>query len=90
MNGYLMYVNRNHVIDAEPKVKTLGRYANDAKGLVKVQGLLNNAEYITEGKKVFIEAKKDIEAGGEILVDYGKDYWGVIRQHYKQQKKAGK
>jgi hypothetical protein len=90
MNVYLMYVNRNHVIDAKPMVKTLGRFANDAKGLIKVPGLKNNAEYITEGKKVYIEATRDIEAGSEILVNYGKDYWKVVRAYLKKQDKAGK
>ena len=82
-NGYIFYVNRNHVIDALPAKKALARYANDAKGLVKVKGVTNNADYITDGLKAYIESKKDIPAGGEVLVDYGKDYWKVIRHNLK-------
>lgn len=89
MNGYAMYINRNHVIDAEPLIKTFGRYANDARGMVKVKGLKNNSEYITDGKKVYIEAISDIAAGGEILVDYGKDYWKIMRPYIKKQLKEG-
>src|SRR5688572_9487526 len=73
-NGYIFYVNRNHVINALPAKKAIARYANDARGLVKIKGVTNNADYITDGLKAFIEARKDIPAGAEILVDYGKDY----------------
>ncbi|MES1215198.1 MAG: SET domain-containing protein [Bacteroidota bacterium] len=80
-NGYLFYVNRNHVINALPYKKSLARYANDAKGLKKIKGLRNNSVYNTVGKKVFIEACTDIAAGEEILVDYGTDYWKAVRHN---------
>lgn len=82
-NGYIFYVNRNHVIDGKPYKKALARYANDANGLSKVKGLKNNCDYVIDGRKAFIEAKRDIPAGAEILVDYGKDYWKVIRENVK-------
>lgn len=82
-NAYIYYVKRNHVIDALPYKKALGRYANDARGLKRVKGITNNAEYVEDGLRVFIEAKKDIPAGGEILVSYGKEYWDVIRHNNK-------
>ena len=82
-NGYIFYINRNHVIDALPTKKAYARYANDARGLVRIKGLLNNSDYIVDGLKAYIESKKDIPAGGEILVDYGKDYWKVIRENIK-------
>jgi SET domain-containing protein len=82
-NGYIFYVTRNHVIDALPVKSALARYANDARGLVRIKGVTNNCDYITYGKKAFIESKKDIAAGAEILVDYGADYWKVIRSNQK-------
>ena len=82
-NGYIFYVNRNHVINALPVKSALARYANDARGLVRIKGLKNNCDYITDGKRAFIESKRDIPAGGEILVDYGGDYWKVIRENMK-------
>lgn len=78
-NGYIYYVNRNFVIDARTYPKALGRYANDAKGLTLVKGLNNNCRYVPEGTRVFIEAAKDIPAGAELLVSYGKEYWDAIR-----------
>ena len=89
-NGYIFYINRNHVIDALPTKKAYARYANDARGLVRIKGLLNNSDYIVDGLKAYIESKKDIPAGGEILVDYGKDYWKVIRQNIKLRKQEEK
>ena len=82
-NPYIFYVNRNHVIDASRRLSSLARYANDGLGLQRVKGITNNSTYITRGKRVFLKSTKDIPAGSEILVDYGKDYWKVIRKNRK-------
>ncbi|MGN6540373.1 MAG: SET domain-containing protein [Ginsengibacter sp.] len=82
-NAYVYYVNRNHVIDAMRRQKSLGRYANDAGGLTKINGVTNNTRYVVEDKRVFLEAKKDIPAGEEILVSYGREYWQVIEDNQK-------
>ncbi|MBL7859362.1 MAG: SET domain-containing protein [Cyclobacteriaceae bacterium] len=84
-NGYIFYVNRKHVINAHPTPQHLARYANDARGLVRIKGILNNCDYVTDGLKAYIESKKDIPAGAEIFVDYGPDYWKTIRENLKIQ-----
>lgn len=94
-NLYIMYVTEKHVIDAGNAKKSFARYANDAKGLTKIEGLKNNGIYVHDKKKrVFIEAKRDIQAGEEILVGYGGDYWKTIRKNMKideeKKKKAEK
>ena len=76
---YIFYVKRDHVIDAEPYKKAIGRFANDAVGLMRRKGINNNAYYEQDGLRIFITAKKDIEAGSEILVGYGKEYWDAMR-----------
>ncbi len=78
-NGYIYYVNRNHVIDAAPATGALARYANDAKGIIRAEGLRNNCTYRIEGLRVFIYSMRDIPAGSELLVGYGKEYWDIIR-----------
>ena len=82
-NVYIYFVKRSHVIDASKRLKVLARYANDARGLSKIKGITNNCEYVDEGLRVFIYAKKDIQAGSEILVGYGKEYWDVIKHNAK-------
>ena len=89
-SGYIFYVNRNHVINALPVKTALARFANDARGLVRIKGLTNNCDYVTEGKKAYIESKRDIPARSEILVDYGGDYWKVIRENMKLWAKEAK
>lgn len=89
-NGYIFYINRNHVIDGLPDKKALARYSNDARGLVRIKGLLNNSEYVVDGLKAYIESKKEIPAGSEVFVDYGKDYWKVIRENMKLWAKEAK
>lgn len=78
-NGYIYYVKRNHVIDARRMKSALARYANDANGINRVTGLKNNSAYTEDGIKVFIQAARDINAGEEIFVAYGKEYWDAIR-----------
>jgi SET domain-containing protein len=85
--GYFMYVTAKHCIDARPATETLGRYANDAKGFTKVEGLRNNSFYEIRGKKVFIIARKNIPEDSEILVGYGKEYWDTLRDTLKKDKK---
>lgn len=95
-NGYIYYINRKHVIDAMLSPKYLGRYANDAQGMTRIKGITNNSRYVAEmdTMRVYIEAAKDIPAGGEILVQYGKEYWDVIKHNLKlderEKIKAGK
>ena len=81
VNKYLFYINRNHVIDAFHNTKAIARYANDAKGLTKMKGLVNNCKYVKDGPQVFIEAVKVIPAGAEILISYGREYWDVIKHN---------
>lgn len=83
-NAYVFFVNNNHVVDACNHLHELGRYANDAKGLKQTKGLTNNARYVVDKKRIFIYAVKNIAAGTEIFVGYGKDYWDTIKAHKKQ------
>jgi SET domain-containing protein len=82
-NAYVFYVNRNHVTDAKDHPDELARYVNDAKGLKQVKGITNNAEYLVVKRRIFIHATKNIAAGSEIFVGYGKGYWDTIRAHIK-------
>ena len=89
-NMYLYTINPRHVIDARRTMKALARYANDAKGITRIKGITNNCVYINDGLRAFIESVKNIPAGAEILVDYGKPYWDVIRDNKKEEAKAKK
>ena len=81
-NGYVFYFTRNYVIDAW-KHKGFAHYANDARGLVREEGIKNNSEYVTEGKRCYIEATRDIPPRAEIFVGYGAEYWQVIRYNIR-------
>ncbi len=82
-NSYIYFVTKDHVIDGLPFTKVMARYANDARGLTRVKGITNNCRYVEDGLKIFIEAIKDIREGSEILVDYGKEYWDVVKLNAK-------
>ena len=86
-NGYIYFLKPNYVIDAREHPKSFARYANDARGLVKIKHRSNNAKFITEGLHVFLVSVKDIEAGEEILVDYGWKYWDTVKKNMELDKK---
>jgi SET domain-containing protein len=88
--GYFMYVTSAHCIDARPTKEMLARYANDAKGFTKVEGIKNNSFYEMRGKRVFIVARKNIPEGSEILVGYGKEYWDTLKETIRKQNKKAK
>ncbi|OLY91583.1 hypothetical protein SAMN05444008_103186 [Cnuella takakiae] len=90
-NAYLFTVTEDHVIDARKALKTFARYANDARGFTRIKGITNNCYYVQdEENRVFIEAKRDIPAGGEIFVGYGNDYWKVMRENFRIEKQKEK
>jgi SET domain-containing protein len=80
-NGYIYYVNRYHVLDAWKTKDALARYANDAKGPSRSENIKNNCTYNIEGVRVFIFSMRDIPAGREILVGYGKEYWDIMKEN---------
>lgn len=88
-NGYVFYVNRKHVIDAWNYKKSAGRYANDAKGPIRKEGNKTNSDYIVDKMRCYITAKKDIPSGSEIFVEYGAEYWQVIRYNARLEKRNG-
>lgn len=85
--GYVLFINNNHCIDAFPTKDAIARYANDARGLSRVEGLKNNAQYEIEKKRGYIVSKRNIKAGEEILVGYGKEYWDVIKENLEKEEK---
>ncbi len=81
--GYMLYGNKELCIDAYRTPQYLARYANDAKGLGKKNGLFNNCYYDFFGKKGWIVAYRNIQPGSEILVGYGKEYWDDVKYNLK-------
>lgn len=80
-NPFIFYINEEHVIDGSKDATSKSKYANDARGLTRVEGLRNNATFIEDGVRVFIQATRNIKAGSEILVNYGPDYWKTVRKN---------
>jgi SET domain-containing protein len=89
-NAYLFYISSKVVLDPTVGKLPFAAYANDARGLAREAHLSNNAEYIVEGQRCFIDARKDIQKGEEILVGYGWEYWKVIRDELKKKSPAKK
>ncbi len=76
--GYYFYINSKNCVDAQYTEWALGRYANDAAGPGRVAGLRNNCVYEVIKGKPYIKATRNIKAGSEIFVAYGKEYWEAL------------
>lgn len=78
-NGYVFHFTNKYCLDARGTKKSVAGFVNDAKGIARLEGLKNNTAYVTEKKRCFIDATKDIPVGAELFVGYGPEYWKVIR-----------
>ena len=63
---YLFGLDETHTLDGSPRSNT-ARYVNHSCS--------PNAEAFIMGKRVWIYAKREIEVGEEITLDYGEDYF---------------
>ena len=78
--GYVYFINKKNCIDAYHYKETFGRYANDAAGLSRINGFRNNSTYDVVKNKVYIRATRNIKAGSEIFVSYGRGYWNIMKE----------
>jgi len=92
--GYVYYVTKYHCIDAYHHPEALARYANDARGLTRKNGVRNNSYYATRGRRGYIIASRNIKPGEEIFVWYGDEYWkewiesvNALKKKAQQQKR---
>lgn len=88
--GYAFFISKKKCIDAYYQPDALARYANDAKGIVRIKGIKNNCCYTIWKQRGWIQAERNIKAGEEIFVSYGAEYWKDIRYNIKldKEKKA--
>jgi len=79
---YGVAIPHKRVIDAASTQSGLARYANDCRSANKREGDCkgNNSRFVIAtraGKTtVWLRATKNIKAGSEIFISYGRKYWG--------------
>ena len=60
-------------------------YANDACGLTRISGLVNNSLFrLLDDGTMWLEATRTIRPGQEIFASYGRAYWAVIKSLQKE------
>jgi len=89
-NPYIFKIHSRLAVDGKPAIHTFGRYANDALGFVRVKGIRNNSEYEVEGRRVYIDATRNIKKGEEILVEYGAAFWRLVRKVQRESQPVAK
>jgi SET domain-containing protein len=78
--AYYFFINSKNCVDAQYTPDALGRYANDAAGPGRKEGFRNNCKYDVIKGKPYIVATRNIKAGSEIFVSYGKEYWEAMAE----------
>lgn len=78
--AYYFYISAKNCVDAQYTTWALARYANDAAGFGRVKGLRNNSQYQVIKGKPYIVATRNIKAGSEVFVSYGKEYWEAMSE----------
>jgi uncharacterized protein len=81
-NAYLFYITAKKVLDPSRQKNMMAKYANDAKGVTRINGLRNNAEYQVRKQRCFIVATKNIKPTEEIFVGYGPEYWKIMKEEH--------
>jgi SET domain-containing protein len=76
---YYLFINKRKCVDAQYSTWAQGRYANDAAGLYRIEGLRNNSRYEIRKGEAYIIASRNIKAGEEIFVSYGRAYWNTLK-----------
>ena len=82
IEGYLLDTadGSNESIDVEGPA----RYANDACGFGRVPGATNNSAFILyQDGRMWLEATRNIKAGQEIFVSYGRTYWARMKRQFR-------
>jgi SET domain-containing protein len=73
-NPYIFKLNTRQALNGLKYTKTFGRYINDARGFPGWMACANNSDFEVDGKRVFIDATRNIKKNQEILVDYGGNF----------------
>lgn len=81
--AYTFYITERNCVDSQHTPWAMGRYANDACGITRIEGIRNNCRYEVRKGKPFIVASRTIKAGSEILVSYGRSYWRSMEASLK-------
>lgn len=71
---YFIHLLNGDILDSKYS-SCFARYANDANGSATSAFKNNTAIRLNEEGKVCLVATRNIKAGEEIFVDYGKSYW---------------
>jgi SET domain-containing protein len=54
------------------------RFINDANGISKKHGCVNNCKFKLVNQKIFIVTLRDIDRGEELYLAYGPEYWKQV------------
>jgi SET domain-containing protein len=86
IDQFLVETVNDGILDSMP-IFCHAMYANDAAGITRMEGIRNNCKIEIEDGGPRMVATRNIKAGDEILVGYGRVYWNNVKRRLKEQAK---
>lgn len=86
IDQFLVETVNDGILDSMP-IFCHAMYANDAAGITRMEGIRNNCKIEIEDGGPRMVATRNIKAGDEILVGYGRVYWNNVKRRLKNQAK---
>lgn len=71
----LLYLNQKYFVDSYADKSCMATFINDAIGEVRINGIDNNTTIHRANGRIYVIALRDIQAGEELFLEYGPDYW---------------
>ena len=84
IDQFLVETVNDGILDSMP-IFCHAMYANDAAGITRKEGIRNNCKIEIEDGGPRMVATRNIKAGDEILVGYGRVYWNNVKRRLKEQ-----
>jgi hypothetical protein len=84
IDQFLVETVNDGILDSMP-IFCHAMYANDAAGITRMEGIRNNCKIEIEDGGPRMVATRNIKAGDEILVGYGRVYWNNVKRRLKEQ-----
>jgi SET domain-containing protein len=82
IDQFLVETVNDGILDSMP-IFCHAMYANDAAGITRKEGIRNNCKIEIEDGGPRMVATRNIKAGDEILVGYGRVYWNNVKRRLK-------
>lgn len=71
----ILYLNKKYLLDSRKDRSCVASFINDAQGEKRTTKFENNTSMCIVNGRIYVVADREIQAGEELFLSYGKVYW---------------